>query len=335
MYAVNFPKELVRQTAKQMLQSGILIPDLRTLNVFTTDRCNFSCFYCSRNVLDESPDAENRYDDKSEFHTEDLRLLLDKYPTIRSVSFIGIGEPFLIRDLLPMAELSKQRGKEVRVVTNGSLLHRYWGRIGLLFDQVSVSLHGLTADELNTIAKVKENIFNQFVENVRYLVVEERKLNPRMKVRASVVLLKQNLERVRKAAQFCVDNSIPELDLQNYLPIGPEASQNCMFDDDAEDINFVKRLIRDYEPHLKINPPVLIRRDESRMRWRCTTFFTHLRVDGLGQVSGCSRIMVPKEGNGNFRTENVWENEYFNDMRKKFRTRQDLPTCCRYCPEAQ
>lgn len=61
------------------------------LNIFTTNQYNFSCWYCSRNIRDDSPDANNRYDYKSEFHLEDLRFLLDKYPSIRFVSYVGIG----------------------------------------------------------------------------------------------------------------------------------------------------------------------------------------------------------------------------------------------------
>lgn len=324
------------RVVRELLYRGILSSDPRTLNIFTTDRCNFSCFYCSRNVLDESPDSEYRYDDKSEFHLEDLRLLLDRYPRIRKVSFVGIGEPFLIRDLIPMAELAKRRGKRTTVISNGSLLHWHWGKIGLLFDDISISLHGLTAPELFQIAKVKEKTFDKFVVNVRHLTRVEAAQYPNLKIHASVVFLKQNLERMREAADFCVQNSIPVLDLHNYLSLGPDARPNVVFDDEIEYIKFGEDLKKEYEGRLKINLPVWIKRDDSKMSWGCTTFFHYLRVDGLGQVSGCGRIMPPDAANGSFRSDpNVFHNPYFEETRESFRTGKNIPACCRYCPDAQ
>ncbi len=329
--------QMIRETLKrEMLLRGLLPSDPRTLNIFTTDRCNFSCFYCSRNILDESPDSEYRYDDKSEFHIEDLRLLLDKYPTIRTVSFVGIGEPFLIRDLIPMAELAKSHGKRTTVISNGSRLHKHWGKIGELFDDISISLHGLTAPELLQIANVKENVFNQFIENIRYLTRVEAAQYPRLHIHASVVFLKQNLERLREAAEFCAQNNITELDMQNYLSLGPDARYNVVFDDEQEYMNFAVNLANEYEGRVKINLPVWIKRDDSALKWGCTTFFRYLRVDGLGQVSGCGRIMPPAAANGDFRNElDVFQNEYFKEMRESFRTGKNIPACCRYCPDAQ
>ena len=321
---------------RELLVHGIIQNDPLTMNIFTTDRCNFSCFYCSRNILDESPDSEYRYDDKSEFHIEDLYLLLDKYPSIRTVSFVGIGEPFLIRDLIPMAELAKSRGKQTTVISNGSRLHRYWGNIGRLFDDISISLHGLTSLELFQIAKVKENVFNQFIENVRYLTQVEGRRFPNLRIHATVVFLKQNLKRLREAAEFCFQNSIPELDMHNYLSLGPDARQNVVFDDETEYINFADKLVDEYKGRVKINTPVWIKRNDKDLKWGCTTFFRYLRVDGLGQVSGCGRIMPPDSANGNFREEmDVFQNHYFKDMRERFRTGKNIPACCRFCPDAK
>lgn len=325
-----------RAVRKHLTQSGIIASHPSVLNVFTTDRCNFSCYYCSRNVEDDAPGIENRYEDKSEFHYDDLIVLLDRFPSITEVSFVGIGEPFLIRDLIPMAKLCRERGKQTFVITNGSLLHRHWGEIARAFDQVSISLHGLTPEELVKIASVKEKMFSQFEENIDLLVREESKLNPSMRIRASIVLLKDQLDQVRRGAEFCIKHGIPELDLQNYLPYGLDDSDQCLFDDDLGAIEMITGIAAEFSGRVRINLPVLIKREDEELSWGCTSFFSVLRVDGIGQVSGCNRIMVPKPENGNAKTDpDVWNNEYFKDMRKRFRLRQNLPACCRFCPEAQ
>ena len=135
--------------------------DPETLSVFMTNRCNLSCYYCSRNVPDESTGSRNRYDDKSDFKYQDLAKILQKYPGIQIVSFVGIGEPFLNKDLLKMAEFVKKWGISTSVITNGTLLHNFRGDIGERFDHISISLHGLTAEELTRVAGVPESVFKK------------------------------------------------------------------------------------------------------------------------------------------------------------------------------
>jgi len=307
------------------------------LNIFTTNRCNFSCFYCSRNVRDSVPGLESRrYDYHSDFQYNDLEFLLGKYPSIQKVSFVGIGEPFLNKDLLTMAEFAKSMQKVVGVITNGSLLHRYRKKIGPRFDEISISLHGLSAEELKNISCVEHAVFHQLIDNIKYLVQEECRSYPSLDVRASVVVLKNNLNRVRQAVEFCVKNSLPVIDLQNYLPYSLTDYENCLFDDDSPYINFLQSLKQEFDGKIKINLPPLIKRRDNDVAWDCLSFFNTLRVDGLSQVSGCARMLVPQRENGNFRLESdVWHNKYFQEMRGRFGRRQDLPKCCRYCPEAQ
>jgi len=310
--------------------------DPENLSVFTTNRCNLSCFYCSRNVSDDSTGSSNRYDDKSDFKNQDLTMILQKYPGIQHVSFVGIGEPFLNKDLLKMAEQVKKSGRTTSVITNGTLLHNFRGKIGSHFDYISISLHGLTAKELTDVSGAPETTFRQFMDNVENLVKEEKEKFPELKIRASVVYLKENRERVIQAAEFCIKHGITEIDVQNYLPIGVDEGKNCVFDDEKDHILFMKKISNEYRKKLNVNMPVLIKRNVNRIKWGCQSFYRTLRVDGLGQISGCTRILPPSPKNGNIHKEmDVWNNEYYKDMRRKFRTKKDIPETCRFCPDAQ
>jgi radical SAM protein with 4Fe4S-binding SPASM domain len=263
-------------------------------------------------------------------------MILQKYPGIQIVSFVGIGEPFLNKDLLKMAEFVKKGGRTTSVVTNGTLLHNFRGKIGERFDHISISLHGLTAEELTRVASVSESVFKQFVDNVEHMVKEEKKRFPNLNIRASVVYLKDNRERIKKAAEFCIQYGITELDVQNYLPIGVGEGINCVFDDEKDHIDFMKKITNEYKQRLRINLPILIKRNANQMKWDCHSFYRTLRVDGLGQISGCTRILPPSSKNGNIRTDiNIWNNDYYKNMRRRFRIKNDIPETCRYCPDAQ
>lgn len=333
------PKKIIRvikHCRSRIIQSGVFIPKPIQLNVFVTNRCNFSCSYCNRNIDPQSPGNVYRYTDGSDFKCEDLVYLLKKYPTIRGVSFVGIGEPFLNPDLLPMARYAKKTRKITNVITNGSLLHKYQGEISKDFDSISISLHGMSPEELQKVAGVKEHVFRQFVNNVADLVENEKKSSPGFIVRSSVVLKKNNLNRLKNAAKFCFDHNLPILDIQSYIPLNLNDRNQCLFNDETNIIEFIDGLILEYKGSVKINSPEYLKRKENNFFLGCTTFFNTLRVDGSGNVCGCCRIMIPKPENGNIHLDqDVWNNQYFSTMREKWKIRRDLPECCKYCPDSQ
>ncbi|RMH56170.1 MAG: radical SAM protein [Candidatus Hydrogenedentota bacterium] len=310
--------------------------DPAVLNIFTTEKCNFSCHYCSRELADDVPGIDHRYQGEGFFRQKDLEVLLERYPGIKEVDFVGIGEPFLVPELFPMARCAKNAGKRTGVITNGSLLHRYWGEIGEVFDIVSVSLHGLNAEELEEVAGVKPALFQRFVENISILVKKEIRQHPKLCVEASVVPLKSDMSRIVRAAEFCLEVGLPKMTIHNYLPYGLNDVEECLFDDDEVEWKVLQDLKERFAGKLEIILPVPIKRNEDEMDWGCRSFFQILRVDALGRVCGCHRIMVPREENGNWRTDSgVWKNEYFERMRRAFRRKEGIPKCCRYCPEAQ
>ena len=326
----------ISKLKNRILQLEIIRSRPQCLSVFTTNRCNFSCYYCSRNISDDKAGVMHRYDNKSDFCLSDLKILLDKYPSIKIVSFVGVGEPFLNSELILMARYAKQNKKQVLTISNGSLLHNHWGDIASLFDEISISLHGLNAEELNRIAKASEKVYTQFLENVKYLTTEEKKLNSSLNIRASVVGLKSDLNRIIRAADFCRENHIQTLDIHNYLPVNMVDSKDCFFDDDLAYIEFFEKLKSNFAQQVIINAPVLIHKNQNKISYSCPEFFNTLRVDGVGQVAGCTKIMIPKKDNGNWRSdEDVWNNAYFLDMRRRFREKNGIPECCQYCPRAQ
>ena len=88
---------------------------MNALRMNINRECNLDCDYC---YMDLRPDYMT-------FDT--FRLLLNRYSP-ESLSISG-GEPFLHPDIFGMLELAVQHVQRVNVVTNGTLLKRYSGRI--------------------------------------------------------------------------------------------------------------------------------------------------------------------------------------------------------------
>jgi MoaA/NifB/PqqE/SkfB family radical SAM enzyme len=158
---------------------GWLIKDQRThlkdvlplimplsLLVEVTRACNFKCVYCAH----------------AAYTTADKRMLsLDLYQKaleglekfnkkIKSITFVGMGESMLHKDLPEMIRLSKEYAEKVTLVTNGSLLNKKYidELIDSGIDIIRISLQGLTAEEYKEISGFNIN-YEKFIENLTYL----------------------------------------------------------------------------------------------------------------------------------------------------------------------
>ncbi len=102
-----------------------------------TTFCNLRCPSCYNPALPASK--------KGSMSLATFREVLDRLPTVKDVSLLGLGEPFMNRELLGMAEEAHARGITVRTVTNGTLLHREDPlRVLKAFDELVLSLDAAT-----------------------------------------------------------------------------------------------------------------------------------------------------------------------------------------------
>lgn len=79
------------------------------LNIEPTTRCNFNCWYCvGRHMRQEDIKLEN------------FAKVLDNFPTVKAIGLVGEGEPLLHKDFFTMAQMAKERGIRVMIISNGS-----------------------------------------------------------------------------------------------------------------------------------------------------------------------------------------------------------------------
>ncbi|MCT7539712.1 radical SAM protein [Aliarcobacter cryaerophilus] len=137
-----------------------------SLLVEVTRLCNFKCVYCAHAEYSE---RDNRML-SIELYKKALEGLKKFDRKLRSITFVGMGESLLHKDLPEMIKLSKQVSDKVTLVTNGSLLNKK--NIDKLIDSgidiIRISLQGLNKEEYKEISQVNIN-FEKFVENLTYL----------------------------------------------------------------------------------------------------------------------------------------------------------------------
>ena len=95
-----------------MTESSALSPEsVRFVQVEPTTRCNYICGFCT-----------GRHMDQSDLTLDAFEEMLATFPAIRHMELQGEGEPLLHKDFFAMARLASDRGINVSMITNGSLL---------------------------------------------------------------------------------------------------------------------------------------------------------------------------------------------------------------------
>ncbi len=102
--------------AQEFLERWLyVIPDLpKEAQIEVTNRCNFSCKMCQRYDLGVS---------FTDMDWETYERILDKTEGIKNLVLTSWGEPFLHPRLFDMIAGAKERGHDVRLTTNASLLN--------------------------------------------------------------------------------------------------------------------------------------------------------------------------------------------------------------------
>lgn len=79
------------------------------LNIEPTTRCNFNCWYCI-----------GRHMVQADIEVDNFAKVLDNFPTLKAIALVGEGEPLLHKGFFTMADMARERGIRVLMLTNGS-----------------------------------------------------------------------------------------------------------------------------------------------------------------------------------------------------------------------
>ena len=171
------------------------------LNININAFCNEECEFCSQTL------------DRSILPEEDILRLVDASPDAQSIQISG-GEPFMDKRLVLLLVTLRERGRNVHVVTNATVLPK-----GLLDleerirrgIQIQASLHASTRELYHKITG--RDKFSRVLTNIR-------RLKPAYTTLISTVAYQANREDIPHIVDLAIDKLHVPIRINLVFPIG-------------------------------------------------------------------------------------------------------------------
>lgn len=276
--------------------------------------CNFQCTFCPCNTNDYKKDERHRKMSWPLFQkiTDNLCLFEEQ---VKVIYLYGFGEPFLNPDTIRMAEYIKQKQacRELRIVTNGSLLNPQLNQqiVDADIDLVRISVEALDAETYKKLCGVTID-YSRLIENIRDLYERSR---GKMRVAAKIV-----------NASLKTDEDVLKFH-ELFDPI--------------TDFAFVEDIVAGWPEFDEMVMPQNERIESENWIWkrenykRCSFALTMMMIHANGAVCPCPNDWKFANQYGNAQTDDLvqlWRSEQL----KKFRLmhlekdRTEIPFC-RHC----
>ena len=202
---------------------------LRKLYIEPTTKCNLNCKMCFRHTWFDEPMCD--------LSLEDYRHVLETMPkTVETIFFGGMGEPLFHKDILEMIRLAAETGREVELLTNGTLLTE--SMINGIMDAGLTRLW-ISIDDLETHSSINADAAHgdldhsghdhsgRVLSNIRMLNKLRQKRLSTLCLGITFVAMKSNVHQLSKLPFFIAQHLVDEVNVSNISPTD-EASQNEM-----------------------------------------------------------------------------------------------------------
>ena len=147
--------------------------DIRFL---VTKACNYDCYFCHSEGVSEVIQ-------RHKLSVEDYVTLYDIYSKMEEWNGVTLsgGEPLLFKDVDILLQKLKERGADITIVTNGSLLHLHLPSMKYV-KRLNVSIHTLNPEMYSQITNREERKLFIVKENLSII----RNLYPKIEIRLNV-----------------------------------------------------------------------------------------------------------------------------------------------------
>lgn len=264
--------------------------ELTAATIYLTRRCNLNCQYC---FYDAGIPREQ------ELSTEECLQLIDELASmkVKRVNFMG-GEPLLRKDIFLLAQRSRQKGLDVNLITNGTLINReIAGKIREHFPRVQVSLDGLEPEHDFVRGK---GSFNKTVQGMKNLLDQE------IQFAVSCIISRRNLDKLDDFVAFLVELGVPYFHCVNLQAYGRGACHRDMTLDFGQYIEKLYQLHKKYHGLIAMNQFAQLINPKPRVnKDSCGVGELLVEIDADGNVYPCYKFMNPEHVAGNIRTSRL------------------------------
>ncbi|MFA6142139.1 MAG: radical SAM protein [Candidatus Omnitrophota bacterium] len=309
-----------------------------TISIVATNRCTLACDMCPTHSSRVPRDYPNRQNNIKDIDFIMFKEIVDRFSSAVTLHIIGSGEPLLNKDLFKMVDYAASRRMVVKTFSNGTVIEKNIDNIlNSELDGITISINGHNPEEFARMTGMDGGIYNQIYDATKHLVEERDRRRSRVNIKLSFIVDKLNYKFIPEMVGVGLKLGVDRIFFCNFLPSpydGLRAEERVlMYDPDlsAE----IEGMLKKYPVSVrkKITPPILV--DAQSKQIRCSTYFSQIRIDGDGNVSSCSMMLLNMEGHGSFRDADVWNNEFFKSMRRKFLSKDSslLPEPCMVCTD--
>jgi MoaA/NifB/PqqE/SkfB family radical SAM enzyme len=306
------------------------------LTIYPTDRCTLRCKMCLHSSRNQELNPDFTYPIRNDMNFGTFKKIVDQFKDTLNICIAGIGEPLLNKDLFEMVEYANNKKIEVVIITNGTLLDKFFPQIiNSKISCISISLNALTPEEYSVLTGVPEKLFSLVLNNISSLTEIRDTLKPDLEVRLSFVCTRSNFRRIPEMIRIARSLKVDHLDLHNLIPSESEGldKHECLFEDDTEIKEFFEKECKRLYDDLKVTYPKLLKKGITERR--CKMPFYYMGIDAEGNISAGCRVLVPSEKFGNvFKDEDVWNNQHMREIRRMLLDESvPLMETCKLCVE--
>jgi MoaA/NifB/PqqE/SkfB family radical SAM enzyme len=200
----------------------------RVVFIEVTNRCNLLCKTCPRTYFDREPLKTLSY--------AEFVQIAEQFPEMQRALLHGVGEPLLNKELPQIIRYLKQRGVEVIINSNGTLLTPSWqaALVQSGLDEYRCSIDGAQPE---TYARIRgADLLHKLTEGLAGLVATKARLGaatPRISIWC--VGTRENLAELPDLVRLAARLDVPEVYLQRmvYFATEPENQFGMARDDRA------------------------------------------------------------------------------------------------------
>lgn len=283
---------------RQRLEEKLPLSTPFVVQIFPIYACNFKCKYCHMSI----PLKDRGFvTDKTLMDYEAFQRYIDgmlEFPErIKTLRFVGMGEPLLHRDIARMVKYVKDSNvaERTEIITNASLLTPEMSNriIDAGLDRLVISLQGITAQSYKEVSAIDLD-FEEFVSNIRYFYEHKHSTQMYLKI-VDIVLEGKDDEQ----QYFSLFGDITDtIGIETAVPIFPGVEINQELKDKG---NLTQFGVVVGKSHI------------------CPQPFYTAQINPDGKVVGCHSIPYPAIlGDCNINSlPQIWNDKMFNGFRRQ------------------